>query len=163
MGIADEIGDRAQWIAALRLTAYRSPAGALFRPCFLGDKCATFDYFVELAGAKGPVPLLFIQVKGTRQGCTPGHTPHRLKVTVPASDVRKMASYPAPAYVVGVDEVNEACFLLGIEATRTRAISTVPTLYPFTDANLGLLWEEVKGYWEAQGAVRKESRFTLQG
>jgi hypothetical protein len=163
MATPDEIGDRSQWIAFLRLTAQGDQGKPYFRPHFLGDKCPTFDFFVEVVTAEPPVPCFFIQVKGTRQGCSVGKQPGRIKVKIPEGDVRQMALHPAPTYVIGVDEVNERAYLLGIVGTQAGAIATVPTRHPLEGANLSLLRDEVIDYWKDHDPKRKRSRFGFEG
>jgi hypothetical protein len=162
MATPDEIGNRAQSIAYLRLSDPAGKAGPYFRAEFLGDKCPTLDYYVELLGAGVPVPFFFVQVKGTRVGCVRGCALRRIKVKIPVEDVRRMASHPAPTYVFGVDEVNEQAYVLAIEGGTDRVISTVPTAHLLDDTNRRLLWEEVRGYWQAHDLARKTSRFVVR-
>jgi hypothetical protein len=163
MAMPDEIGNRAQSIAYLRLSDPAGEAGPYFRPEFLGDKCPTLDYYVELVGAGTPVPFFFVQVKGSRSGCVRGQGPPRLKVRIPPEDVRRMDSHPAPIYVLGVDEVNEEAYILAVEGGMDRAISWIPTTHLLDETNRRLLWEEVQGYWKDYDLARKVSRFVREG
>src|SRR4051794_4787549 len=104
----DHMGRRGETISFVRLTevcqANDMPS---FLPHFLGDKCPLFDILVELVGAGDKTPYFFAQVKSTRLG---HNTKSRLRVEVPKDDVLKMARYPAPTYVIGVDEKEEKAF-----------------------------------------------------
>src|SRR3954453_21288353 len=109
MGITDFIGGRGEAIVFTHLARiYRTdPDRPYFWPHFLGEKFETLDFLVELVDAGETTPFFFIQVKSTRKEYTKTHKPPRLRVEVPESDVRRMAAYPAPTYVVGVHEADE--------------------------------------------------------
>src|SRR5438105_3883495 len=90
MGMRDLVGNRGQSLAHARLTEMcRSNGMPYFDAHFLGDKCPTFDFLVELIGAGKSRPYFFVQVKATRDGFTTTK-PQRLRVKVSKSDVRKM-------------------------------------------------------------------------
>ena len=52
-----------------------------FWPHYLGEKCETFDFLVELVDAGEKTPFFFVQVKSTRKSLTKG-APPRLRVEV---------------------------------------------------------------------------------
>ena len=82
MGITDFLGARGEAIAFARLTRICRTDADLpyFWPHFLGDKCETFDFLVELVDAGEKTPFFFVQVKTTRKEFTKTHTPPRLRV-----------------------------------------------------------------------------------
>jgi hypothetical protein len=54
MQMQDYIGGRGESIAFTRLTQFRPDADIpYFWPHYLGEKCETFDFWVELVGAGG--------------------------------------------------------------------------------------------------------------
>src|ERR1700688_4910202 len=104
MGITDFIGGGGAAIACARLTKRCCPEThqPYFWPHFLGEKCETFDFLVELVDAGERTPFFFVQVKATYKEFTRSLTPPRLRVEVSEKDVRRMVAYPAPTYVIGV-------------------------------------------------------------
>src|SRR2546421_5580879 len=109
MGINDYIGGRAEAIAIARLTRiWRTDADLpYFWPHYLGEKCETFDFLVELVDAGDQTPFFFVQVKATRKEFTKSQTPPRLRIEIPEKDIRRMVTFPAPTYVIGVHEDEE--------------------------------------------------------
>lgn len=67
MGPADFIGGRGEAIAYACLSRVcRRGDLPYFWPHYLGEKCETFDFLVELVDAGEKTPFFFVQVKGTR-------------------------------------------------------------------------------------------------
>jgi hypothetical protein len=157
MGKQDFIGDRGQSIAHMRLTELcRKNAMPYFDAHFLGDKCPTFDFLVELIGAGKRRPYFFVQVKATREGYT---STNRLRVKVSREDVRKMVLFRAPTYVVGVDEPGERAHIIAVFGGMNKAISSLSTRHPLNPTTLKLLWEEVRDYWKGHPMHRTRSQF----
>src|SRR5580704_5892615 len=103
MGPADFIGGRGEAIAYAHLSKVcREGDLPYFWPHYLGEKCQTFDFLVELVDAGEKTPFFFVQVKATRKGYTKRQQPPRLRVEIDDKDVRRMSTFPAPTYVVGV-------------------------------------------------------------
>jgi hypothetical protein len=161
MGKADYIGSRGEAIAYTRLSEVcRRNDLPFFSPRHLGEKCPTFDFLVDLVDA-GPRQLFFFaQVKATREGSTKTHKPPRLKVRIDADDVRRMCSSPAPTYVVGVDEVDERAYIIGIYGRMRDAIPSMTTAHELNCTTLRRLWDEVREYWRNRNMRRKRSSFT---
>src|SRR5580658_7552690 len=114
MGRSDFVGNRGQSLAHARLTEMcRRNTMPYFDAHFLGDKCPTFDFLVELIGAGQRRPYFFVQVKATREGYTTTQ-PRRLRAKVSKSDVRKMVLFRAPTYVVGIDEPGEHAYVIAV-------------------------------------------------
>src|SRR5438552_6763133 len=104
MEIADFIGGRGEAIAFARLARVCRTDADLpyFWPHYLGEKCETFDFLVELVDAGARTPFFFVQVKATRKEYTKGPSHPRLRVKVEEKDIRRMVAFPSPTYVVGV-------------------------------------------------------------
>src|SRR5438046_2376896 len=125
MGKRDFIGNRGQSIAHARLTEMCRPNGLpYFDAHFLGDKCPTFDFLVELVGSGQTPPYFFVQVRATREGYTAAN-PRRLRVKVAGRDVRKLVLFPAPTYVVGVDEPGELAYVIALYGTMKKGIASL--------------------------------------
>jgi hypothetical protein len=161
MGITDYIGGRGEAIAFARLTeiCQTNPERPYFWPHFLGEKCETFDFLVELVGAGERTPFFFVQVKSTRQRFTRTQAAARLKVQVVESDVRRMAACPAPTYVIGVHEEEERAFVVCVHGTMSKSISSITTAYELTGETLKQLWDEVREFWREHEMTQHASSF----
>src|SRR5262245_45881943 len=153
----DHLGRRGENIAFTRL-AEVCQANDLpyFVPYFLGDKCPLFDAFVELVGAGDKTPFFFAQVKATREGY---NTKGRLKVEVKKSDVVSMVLYPAPTYLIGIDEKQETAYVVAVHGGMNKKTSSLSTAHPLNRTTLKHLWDEVKDYWKDKDMAQKTSRF----
>jgi hypothetical protein len=160
MASGDDIGGRGEAIFSVLITDFCGRSRPYFRPHFLGEKFPTLDFQVELLGAGARPPYFFVQVKTTRQGYTT-KGPRRLKIKVSQRDVRRMAAYPAPTYVVGIDEVGVAGYIACVRAGMASAISGLPARHPLDAGNLKRLWVEVKDYWEQRDMTQKASVFSI--
>lgn len=161
MGITDFIGGRGEAIAFARLVRLcRADADVpYFWPHYLGEKCQTFDFLVELVDAGERTPFFFVQVKATRKGYTKTHTPPRLRVAVSEQDVRRMVAYPAPTYVVGVQEDEERAFLVSVHGAMADAMPSITTAHELTCETLRRLWDEVREFWRGRDMARSASSF----
>lgn len=142
------IGERGEVIFQTLITKFDEKPKPRFRPGFLGDKWETVDFFVELVDAPSPKPYFFVQVKTTQQGFTKRE--NRLKVQIKKDSIADLAAYPAPTYVVGIDEPNEDGWLLAVTGQTQRRISSLPTEHPINPFNRERLYEEVLSYWQGQ-------------
>jgi hypothetical protein len=160
MGVADFIGGRGEAIAFARLARVCRTDADLpyFWPHYLGEKCPTFDFLVELLDAGESTPFFFVQVKATRKAYTRGQKP-RLRVEVSEKDVRRMVAYPAPTYVVGVHEDEERAFLVSVHGDMRDAISSITTGHELTRETLKGLWDEVRAFWLGRDMARSSSSF----
>lgn len=161
MPSSDDVGNRGQSIFFELLTRFCGPKNEpLFRPEFLGDKFVTFDYLVELVGLKDRAAYFFVQVKTTTRGYTKG-TPPRLKVNVSEQDVLRMAQYPAPTYVAGVDEAGKHAFLASVNGPSLVGIPSLTTRYPLEPRNLKILWDEVEAFWAGRDMILRDTAFPI--
>jgi len=149
MALTDDIGIRGEAICVLVLTQFCGRNRPLFRPHFLGDKFPTLDYLVELVDAGPITALFFVQVKATTRGYTqPRQGVRRLHVQVPQEDMRRLVLYPAPTYVIGIDEREEVGYILAADEHSSGPIASLSTSSPLDCEHLGLLWSEVNEYWK---------------
>jgi hypothetical protein len=153
----DHTGKRGESIAVVRLTEVCQVNDMpYFLAHFLGDKCPLFDALVELVGAGDNTPFFFAQVKSTREGY---NTKGRLRVKVSKSDVLGMILYPAPTYVIGIDERAERAFVIGVHGSMDKSISSLNAGHELNCGTLKLLWDEVKDYWKDKKMEQKTSQF----
>lgn len=155
--MSDTIGNRGQWIFSLLVSRIcPGQAAAYFDPGFLGDKYPTFDFLVHLAGSDG---FFLAQVKTTRQGYREGKGERRLRVNVSLGDIQRLAASPAPTYVVGIDEIQQAGYILSTNGAREAGLGGIPTRHPLDCDNLARLWQEVHRYWVDRPKVMPTSYF----
>jgi hypothetical protein len=128
------------------ITRRHPKRGILFDiPRYLGEKKRTLDFLVELFGDKARTPFLFVQVKATRMGYS--ERDGRLRVTVTREEMRRLAAYPAPTYVVGIDESGERGYVVCAQGEQATGFTRMCTDYPLTPDGLELLWEDVARFW----------------
>jgi len=153
------IGVRGEAIVTNLLTRRHGRDDPLFRPHFMGDKYPTIDFFVELVGAAGShTPFFLAQVKATASGYT---STGRLRTRVASSEMADLARYPAPTYIIAVDEVRELGFLVAALVGGQGQYRSVPTRYPLAEgATLDELYDEVRSFWTAHALEFRRSRFT---
>lgn len=132
--------------------------GYLFQPQFLGSKWPLADYIVELRGiTPGVKPFFFVQVKATTRGY---NTQGRLRVEVEEEKVRGLAAYPAPTYIVGIDEVKERAYLVSANGESLTALSSLsPSFSLALPTNRRKLWEEVRAFWQIPTQPKLASAF----
>jgi hypothetical protein len=154
----DHLGRRGENIAFVRLTEVcQANDLPYFVPYFLGDKWPLFDALVELVGTGNKTPFFFAQVKATRAGY---NAKGRLKVEVAKSDVLGIVLYPAPTYVIGIDERQERAYVVAVHGAMNRKISSLSTAHELNPTTLKQLWDEVRDYWKDKDMAQKTSRFT---
>jgi len=84
---------------------------------------------------------------------------HRLKVKMLDKDVTRLIALPAPTYVVGVDEVNEATYIVSANGRYTRGLSSLSTRFPLNQSNQELLFQEVSRFWNRFDPWQLDSLF----
>ena len=161
MKISDFIGGRGEAIAFARLARVCRPDADLpyFWPHYLGAKCETFDFLVELVDAGEKTPFFFVQVKATRKGLTQSTPSSHLRVEVSEKDIHRMVAYPAPTYVVGVHKSQERAFIISVHGSMAEAIPSITTAHELTAETLRRLWDEVRELWQARNMSRPTSSF----
>lgn len=154
----DALGRRGESIFHTLMTRFHKDTGPRFKAQFLGDKWRTVDYIVELVEAGDEfVPFFFVQVKTTRAGYT--HRDGRLRVAVSGGEMRRLAAYPAPTYVVGIDEARESGYLLSANGEHLTHLSSLTTDHPIDEDTRTRLWSEVLAYWRKHRATEFVSEF----
>lgn len=155
-GLRDQIAARGEAIFSVIITRHHTAHGFLFDvPRHLGEKKRSIDFYVELFQPSEVTPFFLVQVKSTRQGYT-AH--NRLKVGIGAGEIRRLAAYPAPTYVVGIDESSERGYIVSANGEKTAGFSSMCTEYPLAPDVLLALHHEVAAYW-AEGPDAFTSSF----
>lgn len=154
----DSIGERGEAIVANLLTRRHRRPQPYFRPQFLGGKYPTIDFIVELLDADGPhTPFFLAQVKATSTGF---NGRGQLKVRVPERVMTSLVKYPAPTYIIGVDEQDERAFIMAAIVGGIARIPSMPITHPLAkQQTLIALHEEVSDFWKRNPAVFTSSRF----
>ncbi|RKZ44493.1 MAG: DUF4365 domain-containing protein [Candidatus Parabeggiatoa sp. nov. 3] len=154
----DLLGQRGEALFYVMITKYNGHDVPLFRPQFLGDKWPSVDFIVELINHNTlMVPYFFVQVKTTRRGYTEDN---RLKLHVHKDDIQRLASFPAPTYLVGIDEIKEIGYIVSVNGENLKTVSNMGTRFPLYDSKIQeMLWQEVKAFWEQFGTYHFQSKF----
>jgi hypothetical protein len=156
----DDIGERGEAIFRVRITQPCGPGREpLFRPCFLGEKKATLDFLVELVGLSGRSAFFFVQVKTTGRAVGPRAKTIAVKVT--KRDIDRMVGYPAPTYIIGIDEDSETAYIVSANSPVPGDLPSLPITFPLDQNNLGTLWKEVDAFWKSRDMVLKSSAFSI--
>jgi hypothetical protein len=152
------LGQRGEVLFYLLITKFYGRTQPIFRPQFLGDKWPTVDFVVELTNYPGNlIPYFFVQVKTTQQGYTKKN--NRLKVKIPASDMKRLSLFPAPTYIVGVDELSEQGYIVSANGEYNQAATSLSTRFPINRETQDLLWQEVIDFWLGVGSLYIRSNF----
>ncbi|NET55147.1 MAG: DUF4365 domain-containing protein [Symploca sp. SIO2E6] len=139
------LGQRGEAIFTVLMTEFHSASGPIFKPQFLGDKWQHIDFIVELVGARSVIPYFFAQVKTTQTGYT--KKLNRLKVKVSQEQVSALALYPAPTYIIGIDEIAEKGYVTSANGEHLTSLSSLSTEFPINKPNREILWQEVNDFW----------------
>ena len=156
----DALGQRGERIFEVLITKFHLDTSPIFKPQFLGDKWQYVDFIVELVGAGSYIPYFFVQVKTTRQGYT--QKENRLKVKVKEESVIGIASYPAPTYIVGIDDIREVGYLVSANGENSKSLSSLSTNFPINKQNREILWHEVNNFWNQYSPENLVSQFSDQ-
>ncbi len=156
--LTNSIGQRGESIFYVIITRLYGRALPCFRPQFLGDKWPNVDFIVELMDVpSGMTPYFFVQVKATRQGYT--KRTHRLKVKVPKPHIQQLASYPAPTYLVGIDECEEMGYIVSVKGAHRTGVTSMSTMFLINKETQDMLWQEVMDFWERVDVSHVPSQF----
>ena len=162
MALSDDIGIRGEAVFVWLMMQDCGRPRPLFRPYFLGEKFPTLDYLVELVDTGPTTQSFFVQVKSTRQGYDRDkHGNLRLKVRVSANDMQRLALYPAPTYIVGIDEPQRRAYIVSAHQTNPTQLRGLPTTYSIDCQNLISLWHEVKDFWTQRDMQLRNSVFSI--
>lgn len=163
----DDIGYRGEALFYVMLTKFYGRPAPLFRPHFLGDKFPNIDFLVELSGVIPHTPYFFAQVKTTRLGYT--SSPRRLRVRVSEKTVKALSSYPAPAYLFGIDdnednednEDNPRGYVVSVNGEFSHGLSSIPINHEINDLTQDVLWNEVREFWAGRSKKSFVSHFAI--
>jgi hypothetical protein len=130
----------------------------LFRPNFLGEKYPTVDFFVDVLDDQGDAAgFFFAQVRSTMQAATSGS---RLSINVDVAAYNRLVALPIPTYLIGVDGVREAAYVVAAFKRRTTGVSGITTAFNLThDAVKVSLYEEVCRFWRQSAKLEFQSEF----
>jgi hypothetical protein len=156
----DSLGARGEALFYVLMTEFHPIGRPIFAPVDLGAKWPTVDFVVELIGNRAVTPYFFVQVKTTRLGYTA--TDNRLKVSVKRDHVKRLLLYPAPTYLVGIDDQKEVGFIVSANGETSRSLSSMSTDFPIDQVNRQKLWDEVNAYWRRPGQPKLASAFQDQ-
>lgn len=152
-------GFRGEKITELALTEYSAFRRPLFSPGFLGEKWPSIDFYVELNAVRGKRPYFFVQTKATRSRLTAQSV--SLSVSTKKKDIERLLKIPGPTYIIGVHEPTMRTFIRAVHAGLPRqAITRIPLSHELTSANLRLLHEEVKAFWQGSAHKPTASQFS---
>lgn len=159
MNIKDYIGKRGETIFKALITKWCG-GRPWFDDIFLGEKAETRDFLVNLIGPSVVASLFYVQVKSTRKGYTGKGANKKLKVSVTKEDVSKLKNSAGPAYICGIDIVNNCGFLFSITKTTRGPISGIPSRYRINCRTIRKLWKEVDDYWKNRDMLPGTSQFS---
>jgi hypothetical protein len=155
----DHIGSRGEYLAFVLPTRFHGREQPYFRPYFLGEKAEALDFFVELVGAGERTPFFFAQVRTTRSGYVETGRRRRLRVSATRDEIARLSARLAPTYVIGIDELGETGYIISACQAKLAPVTSLPTDFALDAQTLDRLWNEVKGYWEAQAPSPIQSVF----
>ena len=105
--------------------------------------------------------FFFVQVKTTMQGYTQTRDgQRRLRVQVSQDDMSRLIQYPAPTYIIGIDEREEAGYIVAANEQSPNRISSLSTQFPLNCQSLEQLWNEVKDFWSQRDMRLTQSMFS---
>lgn len=122
-----------------------------FDPHFLGDKFPVFDHIVNAVDNGDVEAFFFAQTKATKKGYTTRKNGSKyLNVALTKDELNAMVAYPGPAYLFGIDEVDERAYILAIDKIVSSGFASMPTEYELNCQTLSQLWDEVNSYWNTR-------------
>jgi len=147
--LKDLLGKRGECLFGVMISRWHSNNRPIFDAVFLGDKQPCVDFIVQLLDAP-IIAHFYVQVKTTRQGYT--KKDNRLKVKAKKQAVCTLADYPAPTYIIGIDDNNndEKGYIVSANGEYRAAMSSLSTQFPIDEPNRIKLWNEVKDFWIAK-------------
>lgn len=157
-GEHDLIAARGEALFCALATRRHTTRGFLFDiPRHLGEKKRTVDYFVEVFDPGDLAAFFLAQVKTTELGYTRGN---RLRVAIGEADLKRLVSYPAPTYIVGIDSIGGLGYIVAANSAAVSGFSSMCTDYPLTSETLAILRDEVEEYGRSAYQAGFQSRLT---
>jgi len=123
----DVLGQRGEALFYVMISKFNNHVQPLFIPQFLGDKYPSIDFMVELVNYTGKmIPYFLVQVKTTRRGYTSNN---RLKLQVHKDDILRLSLFPAPTYLVGIDDLKEIGYVVSANGEYLKTVSNISTQF----------------------------------
>lgn len=166
MGIltTDQAGDLGELLAAADLSRpvrgrYNRP---LFKPSFLGGKYPAVDYLIDiLAPDNLSCGFFLVQVKSTERAKVGAQ---RLPINVETDKYNRIATLPAPAYLIGVDLNSERAYLVAAHRRRPSNVSSITKQFPLHSEKIKIdLYKEVVSFWKLNAPRLQTTRFKDDG
>ena len=99
-------------------------------------------------------------VDGVRRRCLRRPGGKRLPVDIDADRFNRLVRFPVPAFVIGVDLVTEASFLVAADRGRRARVPGITRAYPLADDRVKIgLYREVSAFWAAHKSLRTRTGF----
>ncbi len=155
--MANALEKSVQEIFVALMTEAHSDDGGIFNIRFLEDELPYVDCIVELIGQKDFLPFCFVHLKSTKLGYT--KKDKRLKVKFSQESIVGLSLYPAPTYIVGIDEKEETAYLVSANGENLSAMSSIPSDFPINKSNRGTLWNEINDFWYKAKKIKFASHF----
>ncbi len=156
--MANELEQSVKDMFVSLMTEAHSDDGAIFNIRFLDDNILPYvDCIVELLGQKDYLPFCYVQVKSTKTGYT--KKDKRLKVKFSQESIRGLSLYPAPTYIVGIDEKDKTGYFVSANGEKVAAMASILTDFPINISNRGMLWNEVNDFWYRAKKIKFNSKF----
>jgi hypothetical protein len=130
--------------------------GFLFKPMFLGEKWPIADFYVELIDDSDRVMFFIVQIKATNQGYLKNGN---LRVQLPKKKLHELNGYNCPTYLAGIDNENERVFMKSINKNKRKSIPSLESSFELNQANLKILYEDVKLFWKGVKMKSYKSNF----
>ena len=150
------IGNRGENLVVLAITDYSQFPKPLFRTAPFTGGWPAVDYVVELTGVRNLTPVLFVQVKSTRNPISNG----RIEIVLTPKKKRMLARIPGPTYIIGVQEPTRRVFIRAVFERDGPGVYAIPVTYELTPANLQVLYDEVKEFWHSHLRKPRQSHFS---
>ncbi|MEA5598478.1 DUF4365 domain-containing protein [Rivularia sp. UHCC 0363] len=155
--MVNELEQSVKDIFVALMTEAHSDDGAIFNIRFLDDYLPHVDCVVELIGQKDYIPFCFVQLKSTKTGYT--KKDNRLKVKFSKESIDGLSLYPAPTYIVGIDEKEKTGYLVSANGEDLGSMASILTDFPINAPNRGFLWNEINDFWYRAKKIKFASKF----
>lgn len=156
----DIIGERGEALFRVAITQWCG-GEPWFRVAFLGDKAEGLDFMVVPLETTVFEAMCFVQVKSTAKKVRYSGTgkARRLLVTLTKQDAMKLGTMKMPAYVVGIDVIEDKVYIRHVPYGTKKGFKSISVRSPLNCATIRRLWNEVNDFWEDQSSGLGTSDF----
>jgi len=145
------------------LLSQKTRQGELFRTRVIGENWPTIDIYAELITNLSQTMFAFFQIKTTELGYTK-RNPRRLRVAVELSQLKRLANYNAPSYIIGVDYqsnniIQSRAYIGTVRGSYNNPLSSFSTINELNEKNLISLWEEIQNFWISNNSLNLKSSY----